>query len=134
MKLDLEAAHERVRKYLEQYSKTFHEEQNRALDWFIEQQPDARERLEPYRSQIVLILLDETWHLEYEAFFVFSHKCWENTVWGLQEVLTAEVVRFWWIEKQARCTTLAREKMTMILKHFSSSTKMQKINFPTSYE
>lgn len=89
MKLNLEAAQERVRKYLEQYSKTFHEEQNRALDWFIEQKPDARERLEPYRSQTVLILLDETWHLEYEAFFVFTDKCWENTTWGLQEVLTA---------------------------------------------
>ncbi|MBI4750159.1 MAG: hypothetical protein HY774_16865 [Acidobacteria bacterium] len=89
MKLSLEAAQECVRKYLEQYSKTFHQEQNRALDWFIEQQPDAGERLEPYRSQTVLILLDETWHVEYEAFFVFNHKCWENTGWGLQEVLTA---------------------------------------------
>ena len=89
MKLNLEAAQERTRKYLEQYSKTFHQEQDHALDWFIEQKPDARERLEPYRSQIVLILLDETWYLEYEAFFVFNHKCWENTVWGLQEVLTA---------------------------------------------
>lgn len=84
MKLDLEAAQERARKYLEHCEKGYAANLEEA-NWFQAHSPKSDQQSDRPSLRLIHFVLDETWHLEYEDFFLLTFNCWEETPTGPKE-------------------------------------------------
>ncbi len=88
MKLDLEAAHECARNYLEHRKRGYAANLEEA-NWFQTHSPKPDQQSDRLSLRPVHFVLDETWHLEYEDFFLLAFNCWEETPDGPKETFLA---------------------------------------------